>query len=152
MNNHISNINIYLEGNFALSPKSSSILRSWLYFAILSDLDKEPVLICPTFNPTAISDIVVSSVSPDLWDTTAVHPESLAKFIASMVSVNVPIWLGLIRIEFALFSFIALCKYLRLVTNKSSPTSWHLSPIELVNKLQPSQSFSSKPSSILSIG
>ena len=47
---------------------SSSILINWLYLQILSVLDIEPVLICPKFNPTAKSAIVVSSVSPDLCE------------------------------------------------------------------------------------
>ena len=36
-------------GKTAVSPSASSILKSWLYFAILSDLEAEPVLICPQF-------------------------------------------------------------------------------------------------------
>ena len=38
-----------------------------------------------------MSEIVVSSVSPDLCDTIAVHPDSFARFIALIVSVSVPI-------------------------------------------------------------
>ena len=34
-----------------------------------------------------------------------------------------------------------------LVTNRSSPTSWTLSPMALVSMAQPSQSFSPMPSS-----
>ena len=56
-------INIYLP-YVASFPNSSSIRISWLYFAILSVLDIEPVLICPAFVATAKSAIVVSSVSP----------------------------------------------------------------------------------------
>ena len=59
-------------GYLATLPSSSSILISWLYFAILSDLEAEPVLICPAFVATARSAIVVSSVSPDLWLIIAV--------------------------------------------------------------------------------
>ena len=39
-----------------------------MYLAILSVLESEPVLICPAFNPTAKSAIVVSSLSPLLGD------------------------------------------------------------------------------------
>jgi len=58
--------------NTASSPNSSSILRSWLYFAILSVLEADPVFICPAFVATARSAINVSSVSPDLWEITFV--------------------------------------------------------------------------------
>ena len=47
------------------SPSSSSILRSWLYLATRSVRAGAPVLICPAFMPTAMSAIVVSSVSPE---------------------------------------------------------------------------------------
>ena len=50
----------------ALSPNFSSILKSWLYFETLSVLDNEPVLICPEQQATDKSEIVTSSVSPDL--------------------------------------------------------------------------------------
>ena len=53
---------------FASSPSSSSILNNWLYLAVLSVLETEPVLICPDDVATTKSDIVVSSVSPDLWE------------------------------------------------------------------------------------
>ena len=39
-----------------------------------------------------------------------------------------------------------------LVTNRSSPTSWHLAPIASVSAFQPSQSSSAMPSSIETIG
>ena len=48
----------------ARSPNSSSIRSNWLYFAIRSVRDIEPVFICPAFVATAKSAIVVSSVSP----------------------------------------------------------------------------------------
>ena len=59
---------------WAISPNSSSILNNWLYLAILSVLEVDPVLICPAFVATAMSAIVASSVYPDLWETTAVIP------------------------------------------------------------------------------
>ena len=49
---------------FALSPSSSWIRNNWLYFAMRSVRDIEPVLICPALVATAKSAIVVSSVSP----------------------------------------------------------------------------------------
>lgn len=48
----------------ALFPNSSSIRNNWLYFAIRSVRDIDPVLICPAFVATAKSAMVVSSVSP----------------------------------------------------------------------------------------
>lgn len=52
-------------GYTAPDPSSSSIRRSRLYLHTRSVLDREPVLIKPVFSATAISAIVVSSVSPD---------------------------------------------------------------------------------------
>src|SRR5439155_10198781 len=52
--------------NAAVSS-SSSIRKSWLYLAIRSVRDAEPVLICPVFIATARSAIVASSVSPLRW-------------------------------------------------------------------------------------
>ena len=56
----------------ATSPNSSEILISWLYLATLSDLAGAPVLIWPALTATTKSAIVVASVSPDLWEITAV--------------------------------------------------------------------------------
>ena len=47
--------------------------RSWLYLAIRSLREAEPVLICPVFRATARSAIVLSSVSPLRWDITDPH-------------------------------------------------------------------------------
>ena len=52
----------------ALFFNASSILNNWLYFAVLSVLDRDPVLICPAETATDKSAIVVSSVSPDLCE------------------------------------------------------------------------------------
>ena len=49
----------------ALDPSCSSIRRSWLYLAIRSERLMLPVLICPQLVATAMSAMVVSSVSPD---------------------------------------------------------------------------------------
>ena len=123
-----------------------------MYFAKRSVLEREPVLICPVFKATAKSAIVTSSVSPDLCDITDLYLFLLPKLTASIVSVNVPIWLNLIKIAFAVLLSIPFCNFSTLVTNKSSPTNWHLSPNLSVNIFQPSQSFSSIPSSIEIIG
>src|SRR5207247_8753596 len=56
--------------NSAASPSSSSIRRSWLYFAIRSLRDAEPVLICPALVATARSAMVESSVSPERCEIT----------------------------------------------------------------------------------
>ena len=74
--------------------------NNWLYFATLSDLAKEPVLIWFEFVPTAKSAIKVSSLSPDLWEIIVLYPIIWANLITSSVSETVPIWLGLINIEF----------------------------------------------------
>lgn len=100
----------------------SEILNNWLYLAIRSDLDIDPVLICCVFNPTAKSAIEVSSLSPERCDITHVYPFSFANLIVSIVSVTDPIWLGLIKIELAILRSIPSFKISLLVTNKSSPT------------------------------
>ena len=69
---------------------SCSIQSNLLYFAILSDLQGAPVLICPTPNPTARSAIVVSSVSPDLWEIIDLNLFSFAQCIVLIVSVIDP--------------------------------------------------------------
>ena len=96
--------------------------------------------------------MVVSSVSPERWDTTAVHPARLAISTASIVSVTVPIWFSLMRTEFAAFSSIPLRRIFGLVTKTSSPTIWIFFPIVRVNSFQPSQSSSEKPSSMDRMG
>ena len=61
-----------MPGYTAASPSSSSMRRSWLYFATRSVLLGAPVLIWQVFNATARSAIVVSSVSPERWEEIAV--------------------------------------------------------------------------------
>ncbi len=56
----------------ACGPSSSSMRRSWLYFAVRSERASEPVLICPQLVATARSAMVASSVSPERCDITAV--------------------------------------------------------------------------------
>jgi hypothetical protein len=72
--------------------------------------------------------------------------------MASKVSVKVPIWLTLIRIELAIPSSIPRANFSVLVTNKSSPTNCTVLPNFSVNCLNPSQSCSSNPSSSEMIG
>ena len=71
--------------------------------------------------------------------------------MASSVSLMVPIWFTLIRIELATF-FDARCRRSLLVTKRSSPTSWMRSPINSVRYFQPSQSSSASPSSMETMG
>ena len=70
---------------------------SWLYLAMRSVRLAEPVLICPQFVATAMSAIVVSSVSPLRWLMIAVNLFRFASSIASSVSVSVPIWFTFTR-------------------------------------------------------
>ena len=79
----------------------SSIRRSWLYFAVRSPRHGAPVLISSVPIPAAKSAMVLSSVSPERWDIIVVYPFSFASCTASMVSVSVPIWFGLIKIALA---------------------------------------------------
>ena len=79
-------LRIDLPAYLALEPSFSSILNNWLYLAVLSVLDKEPVFICPAETSTDKSAIVVSSVSPDRWDIIEEKLFSFPRFIASIVS------------------------------------------------------------------
>ena len=131
---------------------SSSMRKSWLYFATRSLLHGAPVLICPAFIATARSAIKGSSVSPLLWLITALYALCCAISTASTASLTVPIWFTLTRIAFATRFLIPASRRFVLVTNRSSPTSWTLSPMRLVSSAQPSQSSSARPSSIDMIG
>ena len=114
-----------------------------MYLAILSDLQREPVFICPVDIPTEKSEINVSSVSPDLCEIIELKLLCLANSIVLIVSVTVPIWLSFIKTELPQSLSIPFFNLSVDVTNRSSPTSWHLSPISEVSALHPSQSFSS---------
>ena len=57
-------LTVSMPRNSAACPSSSSIRSSWLYFAMRSVREAEPVLICPAPVATARSAIKVSSVSP----------------------------------------------------------------------------------------
>src|SRR5579875_582402 len=78
--------------NSAVWPSSSSIRRSWLYFAIRSVREAEPVLIWPAPVPTARSAMNVSSVSPERCEMIDVYPFRRASSMASSVSETLPIW------------------------------------------------------------
>ena len=125
---------------------------SWLYLAMRSERDIEPVLICEALVATAMSAMVASSVSPERCDTTEEYPASAAILMAASVSVSVPIWFTLIRMELAIFLSMPSLRILVLVTNRSSPTSCIFLPSALVNVAQPAQSCSAMPSSMLMIG
>ena len=80
--------------------------------AVRSERQGAPALIWPVFRPTARSAMVVSSVSPERWLTTAVQPACCAILMAAMVSVRVPIWLSLMRMELEAFRLDALAQAL----------------------------------------
>ena len=84
--------------------------------AVRSERQGAPALIKPVFSATARSAMVVSSVSPERWLTTAFQPASCAISTAAMVSVRVPIWLGLMRMALDAFSLRPLLRRLTLVT------------------------------------
>src|SRR5262249_44662256 len=74
-----------------LSPSSSAMRRSWLYFATRSERDAEPVLICPEPVATARSAMKATSLAPERCEMTAAQPARCAVATQSSVSVNVPI-------------------------------------------------------------
>ena len=81
--------------------------------------------------------MVVSSVSPERWLMTAPQPWARAMSIVCSVSLSVPIWLSLMRMALAESSSMPRASRSGLVTKKSSPTSWHLSPTFSVSFFQP---------------
>src|SRR3990172_8218085 len=72
--------------------------------------------------------MVVSSVSPERWLTTAPQPASRAISIAASVSERVPIWLSLMRMALAAPSSMPRARRSGLVTKRSSTTSWQGPP------------------------
>src|SRR5688572_2601106 len=80
------------------------------------------------------------------------YPLCCASVTALMVSVIVPIWFTFTSNPFAILLSIPCCKRSTLVTKRSSPTNWHLSPTASVSIFHPSQSSSAQPSSIDLIG
>jgi hypothetical protein len=95
---------------------------------------------------------VVSSVSPERWLIMHVKPARWARSTASSVSVSEPIWLTLTSTELAAFSAMPRTIRSGLVTKRSSPTIWILSPSAAVNAAQPAQSSSASGSSMDTIG
>src|SRR4026209_2596344 len=75
----------------AARPSSSSMRRSWLYFATRSERAGAPVLIWPQFVATARSAMVTSSVSPERWLIMQRRPLRWARSTESRVSVSEPI-------------------------------------------------------------
>src|SRR5690625_672965 len=132
----------------AASSSSSSMRSSWLYLLTRSPRAGAPVLIWPAFTATDRSAIVTSSVSPERWEITVVYPLVCAREIASRVSETVPIWFSLTSSELAELSSMPLARRSGLVTNRSSPTIWTLSPTSPTSVDQPCQSSSSKGSSM----
>ena len=125
---------------------------SWLYFATRSDRAGAPVLIWPQLVATARSAIVVSSVSPERWLIMQRKPLRWASSTESRVSVSEPIWLTLTSRALADFSVMPRPRRSTLVTKRSSPTIWVLSPSCAVSFCQPAQSSSSSGSSMETIG
>ena len=79
-------------------------------------------------------------------------PEWWASWMASRVSERVPIWLSLMRMELPQPSWMPLERRSVLVTKRSSPTSWTRPPSSFVSSCQPSQSSSSRASSMEKMG
>ena len=72
-------------------PSENAHARPLFQGDVRSLLLGAPALIWPVFRATARSAIVVSSVSPERWDTTAAYPALWAILMASSVSDTVPI-------------------------------------------------------------
>ena len=94
------------------------VIASTIYGNVTCDID-----VIPRFS-TLKSDIKLSSDSPDLADKMLIKFSSLDNFKAFEVSEIVPIWLGLIKIEFIAFFLYAFLINFVFVTTRSSPTIW----------------------------
>ena len=114
---------IYLSPYTANVSNSSSIWNNWLYFAIRAERDlTNRFFICPPFVVTEILAIVVSYVSPERCEVTAVRPWRCATTMTSDVSISEPVWLILIRIGLAHSKRMPSYKKSTFVKHKSSPT------------------------------
>src|SRR5260370_36062698 len=80
---------------------------NWLYLAMRSVREAEPVLICPVPAPTARSAINVSSVSPERGEATEEYPLRLAHMRGFNRSPTGPILLVFTRTELATISSVA---------------------------------------------
>ena len=140
-------------GTRAEDPSSSSIRSSRLYLATRSEREGAPVLIWPAPVATARSAIVVSSVSPERCEITA-RVAGLAGDADRLQGLGEGADLvDLDEDRVADAELDAAAQALTgLVTKRSSPTSWTASPRRSVSSFQPSQSSSSMPSSIETIG
>ena len=120
---------------------------SWLYFATRSLLLGAPVLIWQVFKATARSAIMVSSVSPaERWEAMAVYPAlweiKILKHGSDLVQLNKD---GIPAAALA----DALCKALRVGHKQVVTHQRTLFPsLSKSSSSQPSQSSSSKPSSM----
>jgi hypothetical protein len=124
---------------------------SWLYLASRSERASEPVLICPQLVATARSAMVRprsrrSGATSRRCSRLVRHLDGVERFgqRADLVDLDQD------RVGDAHLDAVAQAR--GLVTNRSSPTSWHLSPIKSVSAFQPSQSSSAMPSSMEMIG
>merc|ERR1712151_136778 len=113
----------------ALPPSSSSIRRSWLYFARRSLRHGAPVLIWPVRRPTTRSAMKESSVSPERWETITPQPLRIDMVAASMASVIEPIWFTLRRSALHAPTSSALEMRFVFVTSRSSPTICTFAPM-----------------------
>merc|ERR1719382_940365 len=142
----------FAPAKYALFPHSSSMRSNWLYLARRSERHGAPVLIWPVLRPTAKSAMNVSSVSPDRCDVITPQPACLAMLTAVMDSVTEPIWFTLSSSALQALSLMAFSTRVGLVTNRSSPTIWHVSPRAVTIVAYESKSSWSKGSSIETIG
>ena len=127
---------------------------SWLYFAMRSERDSEPVLIWPALVPTAMSAMIaVLGLAGAMRDRPPCSARGSPSSIAANVSVQRAdlVDLDQDRVGDALRRCPASGSCV-LVTNRSSPTSCTLLPSRSVRSFQPSQSSSAMPSSMLTIG
>lgn len=123
-----------------------------LYFAVRSLRHGAPDLMNPAFTATAISAMLVSSVSPERCDMTIFMPFSFASSTAASVSVSVPIWFGFTSSAFAALRPMPSRIRVEFVTNRSSPTSMIFLPSLSVTVVHAGQSSSPSGSSIEQMG
>ena len=131
-------------------PSSSSIRSSWLYFATRSERDGAPVLIWPQpGGDREVGDRRVLGLARAVRHDRGVARARAPCAIASSVSVSVPIWLTLMRIELPTPASIPRCRRSVFVTNRSSPTSWHAlaQPLGQAPSSRPSPPRPSRPRS-----
>ena len=98
-------------------PRDLVSLKNHLYTLTTILIHK---LTCPVQRPTTRSAMVVSSVSPDLWDTITPQPFCCESLHASIASVTEPIWFTLSKRQLQAFWSMAYQKYKRTI-GKSVP-------------------------------